>query len=374
MAQTLSWRKGVAWALVAVLGAGAGAQAQASQTLGYVIAGWREPAEPDLPDNVACPDGMQAGNEANFNAQFPTEEARKRQLSLYGTLDNRGPHGENVWFEPDSVTDPLPFKEVGSNIGIGLDLDGATNGAKVPPHRAHEEFVSPDGEQGIDNQLYRVLGCQKGYRKTGFFTGFNDNFIRDSYDNRILLEITGVDDLKNDPDVDVGIYLGRSPLLRTGSGGVLPWQTQEVDPDTADYVHHLKGRITNGVLETVPQDIVWPVDFHGSEVRVRPYLFRDLRFRLTLSDDGATGLMGGYHDLNNWWAGYFKLTLGGAKLAGASAPTVWAAAKRYADGYPDSKTGQCTAISTAVSVSFVRVLIRHDAIALESTRSFEGMP
>jgi hypothetical protein len=44
---------------------------------------------------------------------------------------------------------------VTSRIGEGFNLDG-----KIKPN----DFVSPDGEKGIDNQLYRAWGCDSPWR------------------------------------------------------------------------------------------------------------------------------------------------------------------------------------------------------------------
>ena len=43
-------------------------------------------------------------------------------------------------------------------IGDGFNLDG-----KVKP----ADFVSPDGEKGIDNNLYRAWGCDAPWRGNG---------------------------------------------------------------------------------------------------------------------------------------------------------------------------------------------------------------
>ena len=45
--------------------------------------------------------------------------------------------------------------KITSRSAIGLNLDG-----KVGPN----DFIGPEGEKGIDNQLYRVLGCVAHFR------------------------------------------------------------------------------------------------------------------------------------------------------------------------------------------------------------------
>ena len=45
-----------------------------------------------------------------------------------------------------------------------------------------------------------------------------------------LIEITGVDDARNDPAVEVSIYKGMDRLVRTGDNGFVPFLSQRIDP------------------------------------------------------------------------------------------------------------------------------------------------
>src|SRR5262249_26667270 len=141
-------------------------------------------------------------------------------------------------------------------------LDGTFDGHATPDTCAHEKFTGIDQAPGIDNQLYRVLGCQTGYRNPngadGFIAGFRRKYIRETVINRILVEISDVQDERNDEDVTVTTYRGMDKLLENAAGDVLPWQTQRVDAKATDYVHHLHGRIVDGVLITDPVDFELP--------------------------------------------------------------------------------------------------------------------
>src|ERR1041384_2409263 len=59
-----------------------------------------------------------------------------------------------TYINPFAAEDPGQ-PEVNSRIGEGFNLDG-----KIKPN----DFVSPDGEKGIDNQLYRAWGCDAPWR------------------------------------------------------------------------------------------------------------------------------------------------------------------------------------------------------------------
>ena len=81
----------------------------------------------------------------------------------------------------------------------------------------------------------------------------------------------------------------------------------------------------------------------------------DARFQLKLGADGAAGLLGGYEKLDTWWNIQSKSP--GGDVGRYSAPHLYRAAIRYADGYPDPATGKATAISVAYKINAVRALI-----------------
>ena len=59
-----------------------------------------------------------------------------------------------TYVNPLAAEDPGQ-PQVTSRIGDGFNLDG-----KIKPN----DFVSPDGEKGIDNDLYRAWGCDAPWR------------------------------------------------------------------------------------------------------------------------------------------------------------------------------------------------------------------
>jgi hypothetical protein len=180
-------------------------------------------------------------------------------------------------------------------------------------------------------------------------------------DNRVLLELTGVDDLSNDADVTVTTYRGLDGLLTDATGNdFISGGTQRVDLRWGkQYIQRVKGKIVDGTLITDPIDtlmIPWGVTFDTNGYQ----LFRGLRLRLKLTPGGAEGLMAGYvdvesftHHLNTSWSTHHQ------SYGQLSSPSQYRALKRLADGYPDPQTGANTAISSAVNVKFTQVFIQH---------------
>src|SRR5690606_38987213 len=104
---------------------------------------------------------------------------------------NRGPAGENVYYHPTVVKDSLPFRDAKGPTAIGLDLDGESDGKGAGGYSLpHENFVSPEGVRGVDNQLYRVLGCTGGWRKGGISVGVASTYVRSDSYMRVLIEVS----------------------------------------------------------------------------------------------------------------------------------------------------------------------------------------
>ena len=343
----------------------------ATKTIGLVLTTWR-PALRETPGGKEeCPAGFQYLNRENFAQQFPTSEARaefEKQYVHLGPnsasgdiinpelyLQNRGPGGVQVGYNPTAVTDALPLRLVESKISYGLNLDGTKDGKPTPKTCEHEKFVSPEGEQGIDNQLYRLIGCSRGWRKGGFNVEYHGPQFMTSSIDRILIEISNVSDERNDEHVVVKLYKGIDSIPLDAAGKPIPYLPQRIDVRFPKYMVTTTGRIVDGVLYTDP------VDHHFALLQMNhteERFLRSMRLRINLSDSTAEGLIAGYEDLKVWWDGYSKSYSDVADAIGLwSPPAFYAGAHKLADGYPDPKTGQCTAISAAYHVDAVRAFI-----------------
>lgn len=290
-----------------------------------------------------CPHGYNDGPREQFAALFPGSASRYTVAETELKLESE------TWF-PGDMPDPTPFHEATGRIAIGLDLDG-----KAGPN----DFTSPEGEPGIDNQLQRALGCIIGFRgPDGVEYIFEPKEIRDSRYNRTLIEITGVDDLANDPDVTVNFYRGLDRLLTDASGNLpIAGGAQRIDTRFGRrFMRQAHGRIVHGVLTTDPiPDLLLPwttLDLTPNE------RLRDARFRLKLTPTGAEGLLGGYADIESW----YKLMIRNDSThhlsnGQISAISLHKALLRLADANPDATTGRNTAISAALQAKLVQVNI-----------------
>jgi hypothetical protein len=247
------------------------------------------------------------------------------------------------------------MRVVESKFGFGMDLDKVAQGQSSPKSCAHDNFTNPiTGETGIDNQYARIMGCLHGQRSAGYNEDHANRERRDEGQGNILIDVAGVDDPRNDPDVTVTFYLAETPLPHDSSGKIMPFSSYKTR--AGRYGDTVKGKIVDGVLETQG----------GADVRLPNYgndgafdmLFRDFRLRLEIDPSGAQGkgIWAGYYDFDSFWDGLIKVQHN-AHVGEYDCPSIYHAAKKHADGYPDPKTGQCTALSSAFRFEAVAAFI-----------------
>ena len=374
------WLMGAGAAVLGVCASGAeSADAPAANaqktTMGFVLTVW-QPAVVDGTERQQCPTGFTHSNVDNYKQQISDPQARAEFERKYLVLNNtatadddgtggkpdeyelfRGAGGASVEYNPTSAKDQLPYPQIQSKVAYGLNLDGTTDGRATRNSCKHEKFVSPEGQPGIDNQLYRLIGCSRVWRKGGPNYEYSQQmFVQDPY-NRVLMEISNVTDERNSPHVKVTFYKGVDVLLRDAADKPIPWQPQRIDVRYPQLITHTDGKIVDGVLETEPVDRYVPRRIEDAPVTS---LLRGMRVQLKLTDTTADGLVGGYEDFATWYRSYSKTYTASASETW-SPPSTYATGRSLLDGYPDPKTRECTAISAAYHVQAVRAMIVHPA-------------
>ncbi|MCP5412627.1 MAG: hypothetical protein H6924_10975 [Alphaproteobacteria bacterium] len=251
--------------------------------------------------------------------------------------------GIETYVNPFAAQDPGQ-PQVVSRIGDGFNLDGKI-GAR--------DFVSPDGEKGIDNALYRAWGCDAPWRGNGNATldlRANDKMQEGLY--TMVIRVSGNQDPMNDDNAIVEIGYSPDKIVKDARGNVATDYSYRI-LQPAQYTR-LKAKIRNGVVETeqVPDmhapRIAWFYDQTGDAH------FRDGRIRLAIAADGtAKGLLGGYRDWRDLYAENTFAQDGGQQGIREHEDHValYYALRRNADGLYDPKTRQYFGISTAYRIT-----------------------
>jgi len=329
------------------------------RTIGFVLTNrkWIVAQTPD--GKMECPNGLNDGSREQFKVLFPEDQKHK-------LIDTQLEREGQIW-HPQNTEEQFPFREAGGKIVDGLNLDG-----KVGP----ENFTSPDGVRGVDNQMHRALGCISGWRgPDGAQMHFENVYMQRYNQNRMLIELTDVDDLVNDPDVTLTTYRGMDELMTDASGAeFIAGGTQRADMRWGkQFIQRFKAKIVDGVLTTDSNDLVIPysMTFDTSTImRVQ-----DAQFRLKITPTSAEGIMAGYTDVDEW---HKRLVLSWSthhlSYGQVSAPSLYRAMRRLADGKPDPQTGQNTAISGAMELKFRQVYIVHPPQQVAATTEGRSPP
>lgn len=326
-----------------VLAAPEGAEgALQNRTIAYVLTTEYYAIHQSEGGKEECPNGFNDGPREQYKVLFP-DDGTKRKL-----VDTQLAREAEVWF-PHTTKEIFEFKEAGGKVAPGINLDG-----KIGPN----DFTDPDGEKGVDNQLFRAIGCVNNYRDNYELNIITTKWRTQHNFNRFLFVLTDVDDLANDDDVTLTTYRGLDKLMTDSTGqNFLPGGSQRIDMKWGkEFIQKFHARIKDGVLRTDAQPLRIPEMAAFEDVSVFP--FKSAQFKLKLTRDRAEGVLMGYIDIDGWYA---MLNEGWAthhlSYGQESAPSLYRALRRLADGFPDPKTGEMTAISGGLDLKFSQVFV-----------------
>jgi len=339
---------------------------------GFVITEFAYALGPDAKESGACPAGMTAGvrgliealskGPAGQRKDGETEQALQRRLTM---AVNTAPNGQNICMHPEAASADPGWRMVsGRDLKVdGIDLDGRdpVSGKKQTVDTcSHEEFQGTQGERGVDNQFYRVVGCTSGFQSTGQANGFQTEMYTGSWG--ILMTLKGVDDPLNDPEVEVGLYANADPIQLSASRSALAYATYAAEQDPR-YRATTRGRIVDGVLTMDPVDVRFR-NIVNSMTDDRLLKAARVRLKFT-SDGGMEGFLAGYSPIEAIYdvqygarssrnakgelapeARRIQTSVGRAGALGHSCNGAYHALHKAADGHRDPKTGRCTSIST----------------------------
>jgi hypothetical protein len=201
--------------------------------------------------------------------------------------------------DPMHMVARLSFVRADSRgISRGLNIDGRVSPGTDPANCLHENMVSPDGEEGIDNQFATLLPALEAVGGDAI-EGLMQAAV---YEGDLLLgiEILGLDDPFDDACVQVRISRGSGVPILGADGTLLAGQTYARKTDGAVVVLD-QVRIQDGMLEAGPFELDLPVKILDREIRVR---LLNTRIRLFTGPvrEGWTGLVAGAIQLDEIYA------------------------------------------------------------------------
>lgn len=347
--------QGVCFAVVAAgpLCAG-GAQAE---TRGYVVSGFF-PAVYSQEGDCAGGLNLNAGDQydlglvaAGYDEQQVAEWARKSEdkgsvATNYNDdraraiRDRAMIDGKRVsaWVNPAAAPDPN-LSMVTGKFALGFNLDGRQDA---------NDFDNPvTGETGVDNQLFRALGCFTSFRGSEYERPGAWSYMWDIVSPAMpawLMSITA-DDFNKDGPAKVAFYRAREHIERDANSNVLPHLTFRIDSDPrsqVSYAAQIKDHVLT-ITEHGDLHAVW-----GEQVLLTDLRLRNTHLRITLKDDGAVNaVLGGYQLRREALSDGFFSAMAADWLG------LYYNIRKAADVNPDPKTG----INQDISVAY-----RFDAV------------
>jgi hypothetical protein len=307
-----------------------------------------------------CPKMNAKPAESDYYALVPAARAAEQRARFAGQgvtpafMQYRGPDEMHVGLMPGIVPDPGHVAPV-TEVAPGFDLDGHGGSGAVPTSvRPHRNFVSPDGQTGIDNQLLTVEGCVEGFRRKGFLPMiFNES--RAKGRPTALIEISGIDDERSDDEVAVTVFYSTDVLKQSPGKLVLADYTFRVtdSPEFAQDFVRLRGRIKDGVVTTDVGEQLHVHEMFGIETT-----FFQPRLRFEMRPDGTIkGHIGGYLDWRQRLIWQIYRSSDYENTIGFQIPAIYNAMKRAADGLPDPVTGEFNGISAAFEIEGISAFI-----------------
>lgn len=271
----------------------------------------------------------------------------------------------NVFHNPLSAPDPH-IKMVQGPEAYGFNLDG--KGGEAP-----YAFTDPEtGEEGVDNQLYRVVGCFTSYDESLPIRPNHEKQIWSLYGYRMsawLFSIT-TDDFNRDGPATVSFYKAIDRRRHDASGGTLYYATYVIDPNPRNRAE-FAGVIKDGVFTSAANDVSvfltgapensWATKLELSKARLR------LRFN---TDGSAFGYLAGYQPWMDFW---FMMGVGNEQ---SSLDTVglYYGLQKMADAQPDPNTGKNTEISTTYRLDAAPAFIARPDGTLITENPFAAKP
>lgn len=342
--------------------------ASALESQSYVI-GWFSQAVDASDDD--CPDGIHPEIEFQYLENLkplgfsPAKISEYRRKLLAGEKSDLGEimasrgrvNGQpvNPYANPATVADPglAPLK---SEYAYGFNLDG--KGADAP-----NAFVDPaTGETGVDNEMYRALGCARSFHGTlsGRTSYWDWVWGQTKASQPAWLVTLSAEDLSTDGDAQIEFYRAVEYLRSNSDGSPRSYETYRIDPDPRSH-NKFKAVIENGVAYVTEhkemrllQNPLSAPEFALSKTHLRLHLD---------NDDPLRGFIGGYQSWELAYFGFATTGSGGETTIIGDIPGIYYLLRNHADADPDPASGINRAISTTYYFEAVPAFVKMPQLA-----------
>ena len=253
---------------------------------------------------------------------------------------------------PFRVVDQLAFPFADENGAcVGFDLDGVVSDSKESDACGWEDYVSPEGVAGIDNNLAVLTPL---FDSVGLGQAFL--YLQDSIESSgffLLFEVQGVDPELQDGPIDLVFHVGGGEGLIGTDGSLVAEQTLCIQNDSPALPAD-SSWVEDGWIHARFTELVMPFVLFE---RVYEFRFLDARLKGKLNADGrvTNGIVGGTITLEN----LLELAENGGQNQGGLFETVQGILKPMGD--MPTENGACTGLSSAFEFSSAPVYVYPDS-------------
>lgn len=271
-------------------------------------------------------------------------EAELRRLTSYRGKVNGEPVPVSQY--PESV----PYQQLETVSGpyaYGFDLDGKGAGTA-------NTFEDPEtGRQGVDNQLFRVVGCYSVYNvnypaRPWWAENSGNDYLTEGKAPAWLFTVTAENFAEG--KATVSFYRAVGHMRRNKIKKGLENLTYVVDPYSETY-GEFQGVIKDGVFTSTPDDVSMRIE--GGFPTYLQLSLSNAQLRLDLNRQSPlVGYLGGYQPWMDYWF-YVGMVGDGYVDTGET----FHALKRMADADPDPQTGENRRISSTFRIDAVPAFV-----------------
>lgn len=250
------------------------------------------------------------------------------------------------------------FKSVsvaGRFDGFNLDSQVSTATAPTGDECPHDDFAGAGGARGIDFQMWRALGCVRGFQQGEIADLVIDSAVKTGA-MTIAVELAGLEDERNDDSVSVQVLASLDPPAVGGDGSVLPYGTISAHPEARYHSEVGTGALVDGVLTAGPMDIRVRLNI---QIVQGDLTLRHARLRVELLPDGnAVGQLAGFQPVDEMYDIFGRQAgFAGAEALSYSCSGLYEALVTHADGDFDPATRTCSSLSVVYRFAGIPVFV-----------------
>lgn len=259
--------------------------------------------------------------------------------------DNQIPPNGSLTF----VIKKLFFSREAGGISPGFDLDSTISDGNDAQGCYNSDFTSPDDTEGIDNQFALLLPLIEaaGGEALGPYTQTAVN----SGNLLLFFELLDVDNVTNDTEVTLRLYRVVGETLVGTDGFLQPWQTFDIDLDSA-WIDS-RAQIVNGVV--VAQGFKFALPFYIFDFYFEARI-QNGHLKIKLGQNGVhTGVIGGAVTLAN-----IQEIADAIEGGDDEAALIQRLGSQFADLLPD-ENGDCQAMSVTLQFETTGAFLFEDS-------------